>query len=74
MLGIAKLLFGENAATVLEELGGDDGWGLADRARRSGEWCGSTPGRGTARGNAPADAPRGAARGHRGAAAGERGR
>lgn len=24
-----------------------DGFGLAERARRSGEWCGSTPGRGS---------------------------
>lgn len=74
MLGIAKLLLGENAARALEELGGDDGWGLADRVRRSGEWCGSTPGRRGAAGSAPADALRGGARGHRGGVLGERGR
>ncbi len=77
MQGIAKLLFGENAARALEELGGDDGWGLADRVRRAGEWCGSTPGRGTAADNGPAGPPGGAARGRpgrRGGGSGGRGR
>ena len=64
MRGIAKLLLGEDAGSVLDFLGGDDadGFGLADRARRSGEWCGSTPGRGrsaaVARGAARPDGPR----------------
>ncbi|HVT68188.1 MAG TPA: hypothetical protein VHF26_10595 [Trebonia sp.] len=48
MLGIAKLLLGADVARALEGLTGDDGWGLADQARRAGEWCGSTPGRGGA--------------------------
>ena len=59
MRGIAKLLFGDDAGGLSDLFGGRDadGFGLADRARRSGEWCGSTPGRGPA-----ADAVRGAAR------------
>jgi hypothetical protein len=46
MRGIAKLLFGDDAGRLLDLFGGDeaDGFGMADRARRSGEWCGSTPG------------------------------
>jgi hypothetical protein len=50
MRGIAKLLFGDDAGRLIELFGGDDadGFGMADRARRSGEWCGSTPGRGSA--------------------------
>lgn len=36
-----------------------DGFGMADRARRAGEWCGSTPGSGPV-----VDALRGAARPH----------
>jgi hypothetical protein len=46
MRGIAKLLFGDDADRVLGLFGGDDGdgFGMADRARRAGEWCGSTPG------------------------------
>jgi len=51
MRDIAKLLFGDDS--VLSGLfapGEDgDGFGMADRARRSGEWCGSTPGKGTPR-------------------------
>jgi hypothetical protein len=61
MRGIAKLLFGDNADSLADLFGeGDaDGFGLADRARRSGEWCGSTPG-GSAAGGAPGPArPRG---------------
>lgn len=48
MRGIAKLLFGDDKGELLDLFGGRDadGFGLADRARRSGEWCGSTPGRG----------------------------
>jgi hypothetical protein len=58
MRGIAKLLFGEDAGRLMELFGDDaDGFGMADRARRSGEWCGSTPGRGPV-----ADAGRGTAR------------
>jgi len=51
MRGIAKLLFGEDAGKVLDLFGGGsdgDGFGLAEQARRSGEWCGTTPGRGSA--------------------------
>ena len=49
MRGIAKLLFGDDAGRLLDLFDGDaDGFGMADRARRSGEWCGSTPGRGSA--------------------------
>jgi hypothetical protein len=46
MRDIAKLLFGEGADELLGLFGGGDGdgFGMADRARRSGEWCGSTPG------------------------------
>jgi hypothetical protein len=50
MRDIAKLLFGDEAGKLLGLFneGDGDGFGLADRARRSGEWCGSTPGRGAA--------------------------
>jgi hypothetical protein len=58
MRGIAKLLFGDDADRLLDLFDGDaDGFGMADRARRSGEWCGSTPSRGSA-----ADAAHGRAR------------
>lgn len=61
MRDIAKLLFGDDAGGLLGLFGeGDgDGFGMADRARRAGEWCGSTPGRGWTAG-----AVRGAARPH----------
>jgi hypothetical protein len=60
MRGIAKLLFGDEADRLLGLFDGDgDGFGLAEQARRSGEWCASTPGRGSA-----ADAARGAGRQH----------
>lgn len=61
MRGIAKLLFGEDPDGLLGLFDGDDadGFGMADRARRSGEWCGSTPGRDSAFG-----AAHGAARPH----------
>jgi hypothetical protein len=50
-LGIARLLLGDDAARVLDLFGpGDEEAGLAERARRSGEWCGSTPGRGSVAG------------------------
>jgi hypothetical protein len=52
MRGIAKLLFGEDAGKVLDLFnsgsGDGDGFGLAEQSRRSGEWCGTTPGRGSA--------------------------
>lgn len=62
MRGIAQLLFGntvlgKSEGKLLDRLdrdgdgerpGWDEGFGLADRARRSGEWCGTTPGRGSA--------------------------
>jgi hypothetical protein len=49
MRGIAKLLFGDDAGRLLGLFDGDaDGFDMADRARRAGEWCGSTPGRGPA--------------------------
>jgi hypothetical protein len=50
MRDIAKLLFGDGDGdgSLLDLFGGSDadGFGMADRARRSGEWCGSTPARG----------------------------
>jgi hypothetical protein len=48
MRDIAKLLFGDDTGGLLGIFGGSDGdgFGMADRARRAGEWCGSTPGRG----------------------------
>jgi hypothetical protein len=63
MRDIAKLLFGDGEGGLLDLFGGGDGdeSGMAERARRSGEWCGSTPGRGSV-----ADAVRGAARPRRG--------
>jgi hypothetical protein len=58
MRGIAKLLFGADADGLADLFGGSDadGFGLADRARRAGEWCGSTPGRASAAGAADAAA------------------
>jgi len=52
MRDIAKLLFGDDAGRLLGLFGGGDGdgFGMADRARRAGEWCGSTPGRDSAAG------------------------
>jgi hypothetical protein len=52
MRDIAKLLFGRETGILPELFGADeaDGFGLADQARRAGEWCGSTPGRGAADG------------------------
>ena len=50
MRGIAKLLFGGDDGDddqLLGLLAGDDDWfRAADQARRTGEWCGTTPGRG----------------------------
>jgi hypothetical protein len=58
MRDIARLLFGDDAGRLLDLFdAGDEGeFGMAERARRAGEWCGSTPGRGSA-----ADAAGGAA-------------
>ena len=52
MRGIAKLLFGgDGDRDGLRGLLGDDDWRrTADQVRRAGEWCGSTPGRGTGSG------------------------
>jgi len=46
MRDIARLLFGDDAGELLGLFGGGDGdaAGMADRVRRAGEWCGSTPG------------------------------
>jgi hypothetical protein len=47
MLGIAKLLFGDEPGKMPDWFAGhDDAFELAEQARRAGEWCGSTPGRG----------------------------
>lgn len=49
MRGIAKLLFDGDGdgSRLLGLLDGDEDWfRLADEARRTGEWCGTTPGRG----------------------------
>jgi hypothetical protein len=50
MRDIAKLLFGDDARKVpgLFGAGGGGESGMAERARRAGEWCGTTPGRGSA--------------------------
>jgi hypothetical protein len=64
MRDITKLLFGEDAGgegvgKLLGLFGWEDGDDrMAERARRSAEWCGSTPGRG----GGAADAIRRAAR------------
>jgi hypothetical protein len=61
MRDIAKLLFGDDAGRLIDLFSGSDGdgFGMADRARRAGEWCGSTPGSDSAAG-----AGRGAVRPH----------
>jgi hypothetical protein len=50
MRDMMRLLFGHEAGILSGLFGADDadGFGMADRARNSGEWCGSTPGRGAA--------------------------
>jgi hypothetical protein len=50
MRTIASLLFGRDAEGLIDLIAGEGGGEreAADRARRSGEWCGSTPGRGSA--------------------------
>jgi hypothetical protein len=51
MRTIASLLFGSDAGELLDLITGEGGITgdgdreAADRALRSGEWCGSTPGR-----------------------------
>jgi hypothetical protein len=49
MRDIARLLFGRDPGSPDEPYapGDMEGFGLAERARRAGEWCGSTPGRGS---------------------------
>ena len=60
MRTIASLLFGRDAGELLDLITGEGGIAgeggivgdgdreAADRVLRSGEWCGSTPGRGSA--------------------------
>jgi hypothetical protein len=50
MRTIASLLSGDGAGELLDLITGegDGDNAAADRVRRSGEWCGSTPGRGSA--------------------------
>jgi hypothetical protein len=50
MRDIAKLLFGDDAGKLLDmfSAGGGDEVGMAERTQRSGEWCGTTPGGGSA--------------------------
>jgi hypothetical protein len=54
MRTIASLLFGRDAGELLDLVTGEGGITddgdreAADRVLRSGEWCGSTPGRGSA--------------------------
>lgn len=64
MRGIAKLLFGDGADGPFDLFGWDEGGapGAAERVLQSREWCGTTPGRGSAEG-----AVRGAAQRGRGA-------
>jgi len=51
MKSIVKLLFGREAENLAELFAPDDraGSDMAGRARRAGEWCASTPGRGAVR-------------------------
>ena len=50
MRTIASLLFGRDAAELVDLIAGegDGDHEAADRVLRSGEWCGSTPRRGSA--------------------------
>ena len=67
MRTIASLLFGNDAGELLDLITGEGGITdggdreAADRVLRSGEWCGSTPGRGSA--DRSAAWPRGGRRG-----------
>ena len=49
---IMRLVFWREDGMLSELFGGDDadGFGMAERARRAGEWCGTTPPRGSAAG------------------------
>jgi hypothetical protein len=51
MESIVKLLFGREAENLAKLFTPDDraNSDMADRARRAGEWCASTPGRGATR-------------------------
>ncbi len=51
MESIVKLLFGRETEALAKLFAPEDRAGaeMADRARRAGEWCASTPGRGTSR-------------------------
>lgn len=64
MQGIARLLFGEEAGGLLDlfDGAGGDEFGMAERARRAGEWCGTTPGRGSAASAVRVARPRGTRR------------
>ena len=50
MRTITSLLFGREAGELLDLITGEGGGEhqAAERVLRSGEWCGSTPGRGSA--------------------------
>ena len=50
MRDIARLLFGDDAGRLLDLFdASDEGeFGMAERARRAGEWCASTPGHASA--------------------------
>ena len=50
MRTIASLLFGRDAEGLIDLIAGESGGEheAADRVLRSGEWCGSTPRRGSA--------------------------
>jgi hypothetical protein len=50
MRNIASLLFGREAGELLDMITGESRGEseAAERVLRSGEWCGSTPGRGSA--------------------------
>jgi hypothetical protein len=56
MGAIASLLFGRAAGRLFDLVTGEGGreQEMADRVARSGEWCGSTPGRGRSGGAFPA--------------------
>jgi hypothetical protein len=60
MRGIARLLLGREADESDDRFGPGEGdvFGLAEQARRAGDWCGSTP-----RGGSIADALLGGGRG-----------
>ncbi len=47
MRDIAALLFGREVSRLFDPFEPEDG--LEDRVRESGEWCQTTPGRGTIR-------------------------